>query len=82
MEAKEDEIKLSNGKTATIKQGKGKDALKAQKLCAGDSDKYLQILMSLLVKIDGQNITLEDLEDLPLNDFSKVQVKFSEINFT
>lgn len=78
----ENTVFISNGRKATIKAGKGIHAMRAQKMAGTDMDKYLNILMSLLVRIDTKPVTQEDLEDLPLADYMAIQAKFSEINFT
>lgn len=83
-------ILLQDGKVALIMPGKGKHAMKAQRLLAeaktgsdeNTSDKYLSILMSMLVTIDKTAIIPEDLEEMPLSDYTRVQKEFSDINFT
>lgn len=75
-------ILLSDGRLAEIKQGKGRHAIKAQNLSSGKQDAYMSILMAMLTTIDGKAIVPEDLEDLPLRDFTAIQVEFATQNFS
>jgi hypothetical protein len=75
------EISLPSGKTATIKEGKGKDSQLALRMCGGDSSKYLSALMSVLCEIDGAKLVMEDIEELPLRDYNTLMAEFSELNF-
>lgn len=75
------EYQLSDGRTAVIRKGKGRDAMQAQRIAGGDSTKYIYALMAQLVDINGHAVVIEDLEDLDLDDFHQLQAKFSEVNF-
>lgn len=76
------EFTLPSGKKAVIYPGKGKHATNAIKICGEDMSLYLPALMSQLVEIDGNRIVLEDLEEMPLQDFMMLQGEFADQNFT
>ncbi len=58
---------LPSGKEATIRPGKGKHLLAAQRI-AKDSDSIAFALIAELVDIDGKRIFYEDLLDMDLPD--------------
>ena len=66
------EIKLSDGKLAVIKDGKGLDLLKAQKK-AKTSDEIPYALISELTEIDGNYLVYEDILELPIEDVILLQ---------
>lgn len=70
------EITLSSGKTATIKDGKGKDLLNAQKK-ARTSDEILFALIAEITEIDGQTVIYEDLLEMALEDVLMLQSEIS-----
>jgi hypothetical protein len=76
------EFTLPSGKKVVIFKGKGKHATEAIKVMGGDSSKYLNALISQLVEIDGQKVVMEDLEELDLQDYMKIQAEFADQNFT
>lgn len=76
------EVKLSDGRTATIRAGKGRDAMNAQKVSGTDVSKFFPALMAQLVEIDGQKLVMEDFEELPLQDFLTLQGELAGANFT
>lgn len=41
----------------------------------------MNALMSRTVFIDGKPVIPEELDELPMNDYIKIQTEFSEINF-
>lgn len=75
------EFTLPSGKTATIREGKGKDSQLALRMCNGDSSKYLSALMSVLCEIEGKKIVMEDIEELPLKDYNSLMAEFTDLNF-
>jgi hypothetical protein len=75
-------ITLSDGRTAGILKGKGRDVAEAQKQAGTDSGKFMGVAMSLLVHIDGESLPYEDLLDLPMEDYINLQGAFSEVNFS
>lgn len=70
------EITLPSGKTATIKDGKGKDLLNAQRK-AKSPEEIMFALMAELVEIDGQNYVYEDLLEMDLDDILALQTEIS-----
>lgn len=73
---------LPSGKKAVIYPGKGKHATNAIKIVGDDMSRYLPALMSQLVEVDGYPVVLEDLEEMPLQDFMALQAEFADQNFT
>jgi len=67
-----------SGKTATIRDGIGKDSILAGKLSDGKTEMYLPWLITILVKIDGQPIVFEDLEFMPLKDYSVLSTEVGQ----
>ena len=61
------EIKLPSGKTAVVRDGKGKDLRMAQRK-AQTPDDIAFALISELVTLDGQPIIYEDLDEMVLKD--------------
>ena len=66
------EIKLSDGKLAVIKDGKGLDLLNAQKK-AKTSDEIPYELIAELTEIDGNYLVYEDILELPIEDVILLQ---------
>lgn len=74
-------ITLPSGKTATIREAKGKDVRLAQRLSQDDTSLFLNAYMSLCVEIDGQPLVVEDFDELPAKDYTAIMTKFQEVNF-
>jgi hypothetical protein len=70
------ELKLSDGRTATIKDGKGLDLLNAQKK-AKTSDEIPYALIAELTEIDGEFLVYEDILELPIEDVINLQAAVS-----
>ena len=66
------EIKLSDGKLAVIKDGKGLDLLNAQKK-AKTSDEIPYALIAELTEIEGNYLVYEDILELPIEDVILLQ---------
>ena len=66
------EIKLSDGKLAVIKDGKGLDLLNAQKK-AKTSDEIPYALIAELTEIDGNYLVYEVILELPIEDVILLQ---------
>ena len=66
------EIKLSDGKLAVIKDGKGLDLLNAEKK-AKTSDEIPYALIAELTEIDGNYLVYEDILELPIEDVILLQ---------
>lgn len=58
---------LPSGKTAVIRDGKGKDLFKAQKM-ANAPDEIMYALIARLTEIDGKPVRFEDLGEMDLQD--------------
>ena len=75
-----EEIKLSEGKKATIFEGTGEDLLTAMEIAqAQENPSMSNIILNLmeqLVEIDGQKVPAEELKKLPLPDFMKLYTAF------
>jgi len=72
------EIILSDGRTANIREGKGKDLFEAMRL-ASEPGEITKLLLARLVEIDGKQITENDLEELPLVDTANLLNKMGEL---
>ena len=66
------EIKLSDGKLAVIKDGKGLDLLNAQKK-AKTSDEIPYALIAEFTEINGNYLVYEDILELPIEDVILLQ---------
>jgi hypothetical protein len=75
-------VTLSDGRIAEIRQGKGKDAMAAQKIAGTEVEQFFSALMAQLVTIDGKRMPMEDFGELPLQDFLKIQGEIAGANFT
>lgn len=74
-------FELSNGKMCVVREGRGKHMKNAQRIAGTDKSAYMGALMSLLVKIDDESVTMEELEELPLRDYMKMMAVFTDVNF-
>lgn len=69
------EIELTQGRTASIRPGKGRDLLAAARM-AGNVNEPMKLALGIiaqLVTIDGKALTIEDVEDMDLTDVLKLQ---------
>lgn len=73
-------IILSDGRRATFRALKGRDAMKAHERAQGDGEKTNYVLAAMATKIEGKQVILEDLEELPLADFFAVINGYGEKN--
>lgn len=80
-EVKQNGIILSDGRVATIGEFKGKHIVKAQAISGGDAQKTLLAIVSVCVRIDGNGVAMEDLEEMDGFDVMKLISVFSG-NFT
>lgn len=69
-------LTLPSGKTAILTEGKGKHAMEAGRIANGDQAKFMPALVSLLVVYDGRAIVMEDIEEMPLNDYLSIMAEF------
>ena len=70
------ELTLQSGKTATIRDGKGKDLLQAQ-IKAKNSEEIPYALIAELCEIEGQNLVYEDILEMDLSDVIALQAEIS-----
>lgn len=66
------EIELPSGKKAKIRQGKGKDLIKAQR-AAKSPDEIGMALIAELTTIDDKPVMFEDLLEMDLADVLRLQ---------
>ena len=74
-------VLLTNNKIAKIREGKGKDVEKATMISNGDQSKYLTAMMAATIEIEDKPVIMEDLGDLGMKDYMRLQLAFSDINF-
>lgn len=74
-------VLLSDKRIAFVREGKGKDVEVATMKSNGDQTKYISSLMSSCVEIAGVPAIMEDLAELSMKDYMRVQLAFSELNF-
>lgn len=74
-------VLLTDGRVAKVREGRGKDVEQATMISNGNQSKYLSAMMSATIEIDGKNLIMEDLADLMMKDYMRLQVAFAEINF-
>lgn len=75
-------VELTCGSTAEITPGIGRDMVAAQRLMSGDQSKFLPALMSQLVKIDGEALTMEDfIEEMDIIVYQEIMEHFTDVNF-
>ena len=65
-------VTLPSGKVATIRKGKGKDLVTAQRV-AKSAEQTSFGLMAALVKIDGEPLPMEEFLEMDLPDVLKLQ---------
>jgi hypothetical protein len=74
-------VLLTDGRIARIREGKGKDVEQATMISNGNQSKYLSAMMSSTIEINDKPLVMEDLADLLMKDYMRLQVSFAEINF-
>jgi hypothetical protein len=62
------EIELSDGRKAVIGGFKGKHILEAQKVTGKETEKMIFALIASCVKIEGQNLVIEEIEEMNGSD--------------
>ncbi len=71
------EIVLPSGRRATIKEGKGRDLLNAQRK-AKTADEIIYALIAEITTVDGKQIVYEDVLEMDLVDVLALQAAFTE----
>lgn len=62
--------KLSDGRRYTFRVGKTKDLRRAQRAAGKQADDILYHLVAHCVEVEGEQLTFEDLMELPIADFN------------
>lgn len=79
------EITLASGKVAVIAPFKGKHVFEAQRRISdsgsADSGSVIKTMIGMLVKIDGEGIVPEDLDEMDGQDVLALMGEFSAANF-
>lgn len=78
---------LSNGKQAVVRELFGRDMMKVDQMIATQKgvnveEQYMYAIYHFAVKIDGQQIPMEDFADLKAKDFNKIKITAQALNFT
>lgn len=74
-------VLLTDNRIARVREGKGKDVEQATMISNGNQSKYLSAMMSATIEIDNRSLVMEDLAELMMKDYMRLQVAFAEINF-
>jgi len=83
----ENQFKLKSGDIATVREGKARDAVKAQKLCNGSGETYLCFAIAVLTtftKPNGSEYKLvgeQVLDELSFSDYTSLSMLVQKINF-
>ncbi len=71
-------LKLPSGKTATIRKAFGRDVRKARVMSAGQPEMFTQALASILMMIDENPFTMEDMDDMEMPDYLAIEMEIAE----
>lgn len=74
-------VLLSKGRIAKIREGNGGDVEKAAMEAGTDRAKQMSSLMASTTTIDGKKVSMYDLANLSMKDYTSLQIVFAEINF-
>lgn len=74
-------LTLPSGANAVIYRGKGKHVRRAQDLMDGNPSLYHNALFHLLCFINGKRLTMEDFDEMDMDDYNELMVAVSG-NFT
>lgn len=76
-------LALPSGKQASIRPGKGRDLMRAQRAVAGDPEPSAVIfaLIAELALIDGASVVYEDVVEMDLADVLVLQAEVTGANF-
>lgn len=76
-------LTLPSGKTATLRKGRGRDLMRAQRAVAGNPDPTAVVfaLIAELAQIDGAPIVYEDVLEMDLDDALTLQAEVTGANF-
>jgi hypothetical protein len=64
------EVTLPSGRVATIREGKGRDLINAQRAVGrtAESGALMQALVAMLCTVDGKELIYEDVLEMPIAD--------------
>lgn len=74
-------VLLTDNSIAKVREGKGKDVEKATMISNGDQSKYLSAMMAATIQINDTPMIMEDLGELGMKDYMRLQLAFADINF-
>ncbi len=69
-------VTLSDGRTAVVRKGKGRDLLEASRRAGTDASRIQFELLCVLTTLEGQPMQFEDFLDMPLDDVTSLMVRF------
>ena len=76
------QVKLPKcGKLAVIRSLKAKATTEIRRFMGGDADKYEVAVVTTAATLDGNKMTIEEIEELPLKDFQLLLSMCGELNF-
>lgn len=77
----ENQITLSDGRIAVVRDAIGRDQINAVKLIEGNKDMFYYALFELCVLIDGQKVFMSDYDAMKLKDITALTILFDKVNF-
>ncbi len=72
--------KLSDGRVAESRRLKGNDGRQIKRLTDGKEEEYQSAVVVMCVTIDGKKVTIEEIQDLWLDDYTKL-IMLASANF-
>lgn len=74
-------IVLSDKRVAIVRELKGKDMDLTSRIHRGDDTKFLMAMAVIATKLNDENVTIEDLEEMKGKDYNKIRIAVSQLNF-
>lgn len=74
-------VNLTSGAVAEILPFKGRTVFEAQKRIADTGEDFMKVLISMTTKVDGKDVVVEDLDEMPGMDVIELLGEFSGANF-
>lgn len=74
-------VNLTSGAVAEILPFKGRTVFEAQKRIADTGEDFMKVLISMTTKVDGKEVVVEDLDEMPGMDVIELLGEFSGANF-
>jgi len=72
-------IKLPSGVIVSMRPGKGRDLLAAQRVAGSDANQVIYALIAQLCSFNGQKKVMEDILEMPLGDVMSLTSKISNV---